>query len=605
MLMVVGTGHATSFTFAHEVLRNRSGASEISHASRSYGQPNGTPSETIDLMDVPYIGGELGPAIAVGQAIASSSRKFVATVIGDGEFETPVALAGFAHSQVIQDRTESRWLPIINANGARMGANSRFTADDIDRIVTSFGFRVIRSDSNAHLAAGAAREAFLAAAQGERVAWISVTDKGWPAPALGGIGKRGFAAHKFSDLDLDDPQLQSQIEDWLEELTDGLLDREGKPKFDISETARRATFRIASQGRTLPPSACRVTEDEHKLEDWASPVRAADLILASRGTLVFSPDEARSNRLDASLEKSDTVEVLAEEVCSAWAWGSIEAGREAVVASYEAFSPLFASQVAQYSKLQSARPKGGRPPFVILLSSLGWANSPTHQNSDLVGTILARASDTVRLITPIGASSASMRMRNALDTSDSICVVVCSKQPLANPPDPGGSVIRLKLSGSEPPDGVLIAVGDICVTECLAAAVLARDLCSISIEVRAVTELSALGMAIDRESRRASVLPVVGATWCAPNFAAPYLWRMTGHMYPIAGYRERWGATPLETLRRNQLDRFSLLRQLEAEACRIDLQKISQAEGSWDRTFGGNALSQFPIPELVATTFIP
>lgn len=135
------------------------------------------------------------------------------TVIGDGEFETPVALAGLADSQVMHRRANSRWLPIVNANGARMGAKSQFSADDIAAIMTSFGFRVICSDSNPHCTAEAATEAFRTADRGARVAWISVTDKGWPAPPLGGKDRRASAAHKFSNLDLDNPQIQIEIAD--------------------------------------------------------------------------------------------------------------------------------------------------------------------------------------------------------------------------------------------------------------------------------------------------------------------------------------------------------------------------------------------------------
>ncbi len=544
ILLVIGTGHATSFAFGHEAIRDRNEASEISETSLKYGQRNGTPSETIGLRDVPFMGGELGPAIAVGQAIATWSGRFVVTVIGDGEFETPVTLAGLAHSQVMHRRADSRWLPIVNANGARMGAKSQFSADDIAAIMTSFGFRVIYSDSNPHSAAEAATEAFRAADRGARVAWISVADKGWPAPPLRGKDRRGSAAHKLSNLDLDNPQIQIEIADWLDELTEGLLDPDGKPQHDITEIARKATFRIATQKRETPLMDNTATGKKHRVEDCLSPIEEADRILANRGTLVFSPDEAHSNRMDACLGGLDTVEVVAEEVCSAWAWGSIEVGWEAVVASYEAFSPLFASHIAQYSKMQSARPKSGRPPMVILLSSLGWANSPTHQNGDLVGTILARASGNVRLVTPIGASSASMRINDVLDRPDSIVLVACSKQPLVNPPDPGGSVIRLRIEGSKQPDGMLVAIGGICVTECIATAAIAHEMFSLSIEIRAVAEVSIMRIHINHDAGLPSTLPVVSVSWCAPNFVASYLWRLIGRMHPIAGYRERWGATP-------------------------------------------------------------
>lgn len=121
-LLIVGTGHAASYLFAQQVLRSSATAAAISDANRLYGQADGEPTELLGIPDVPYVGGELGPALGVGQGIAAARAGLrVVTVIGDGECETPAALVAFAHHDVLAPAPGASWLPVINVNGARMG----------------------------------------------------------------------------------------------------------------------------------------------------------------------------------------------------------------------------------------------------------------------------------------------------------------------------------------------------------------------------------------------------------------------------------------------------------------------------------------------------
>ena len=118
-LLVVGTGHAGSYAFAHRALRSAASAAAITSASRRYGAPGGDPTEDLASPDVPYLGGELGPALGVTQGIAAASPGLrVAVVIGDGECETPAALAAFAHRDVLPPADGACWLPVVNVNGS-------------------------------------------------------------------------------------------------------------------------------------------------------------------------------------------------------------------------------------------------------------------------------------------------------------------------------------------------------------------------------------------------------------------------------------------------------------------------------------------------------
>ncbi len=593
MTLVIGTGHATGFTFAHDAIVAGATAAEISDAAARYGQVGGDPSERLGERDVPYVGGELGPALGVGQAIAAAGDRLVVTVVGDGECESPVALAALAHGPVLLDGTGARWLAVINANGARMGGPARFDERSFRSLIEGLGYRVVISGTDGETASEAARAALAGAERGEPTVWISVTDKGWPAPPELGAGEyRGHHAHK-APPNRDAATFESQLGGWLSSLAAG--DPFG-PNLEpeVVAVARRFTLRTATSPlAAAPPRAAFDPPDR----PWSPPVAAVDHVLTARRTRVFSPDEATSNGLRCCVDAGLVTEVLAEELCSAWTWGTIEAGREAVLATYEAFAPLVATQVAQYTKLISSRPPAGRPPFAMLLTSLGWANAPTHQNADLVATLLARAGGPVRLYAPIGARSAARRMEQLLDEPDVVGAVVCSKQPLLDLSDPGHPAVELREADGPPVDAVLVALGDVCVTESVGAMALARTL-GVGVAVIAVIEPTAVAACGTVVS---AGVPALGVAWCPPAIAAPAVWPLIGRLSPIVGYRERWGPTAWETLRANELDRCSLLGAVGELTGALERHAVAQVAAALDsEAAGGAGVPHFGCPDLVA-----
>jgi xylulose-5-phosphate/fructose-6-phosphate phosphoketolase len=580
-LLVVGTGHATSFLFAHDAIAKPLAAGEISTASRWYGQPGGEPTELIGLPEIPFASGELGPGLAVAQGLAvASSQRLVVAVIGDGECETPAALAALAHRDVLLRETPSRWLPVINANGARMGGVVRFSAAKLERLLSALGYEVVRSGADGKEAARAAAAAVSSLDAGRPAVWISETEKGWPAPAMiGSLHFRGHRAHKPAALVLDDEEVRQAVQTFVDGIaTSDLFDATGVPAPDIVATARRAALRLPTLRKQRQTSSqapmWRALAPWQPM--WRPPIDAVDTLLARRGTSVLSPDEAASNRLGRSMQAGLVREVLAEEICSAWTWGCVEGGQECAFVSYEAFAPLVSSQIAQYAKMIHARPPAGRPPFLVLLTSLGWGNSPTHQNSDLAGTVLARPSSRLRLVCPFGASSAERRIEQILSTeTDTLAVVICSKQPLLDVPDPGAPLVQFTISGAREPQALLIAVGDVCITEAIGAMTLAAGV-GIAIGVVAVADIGRLRWLVpDGSVDFPQVL--VGVGWCAPAFLESVLWQFAGRLYPVAGYAECWGATAWETLCANGMDRISLLESLAVEGCPLPVSLISEA----------------------------
>jgi xylulose-5-phosphate/fructose-6-phosphate phosphoketolase len=567
-LLIVGTGHASSFVFAQRALRHAAPPDMISEANRRYGQAGGEPTELLGIPEVPYIGGELGPALGVAQGIAAAAPGLrVAAVIGDGECETPVALAALAHHDVLPAAAGACWLPVINVNGARMGSAARFSPERLRRLLEGMGYTVLLSGPHTDEAARAARAAWELALSGVATIWLSVSEKGWPAPEeLGDLPFRGPHAHKPRDIDLTDPTIRSDVDGWLGRLNDPpVVAADGGIPPAVRNLSRRIRTELLTSA-TRPAVAnghCSPGSDGD-----GSPMAAVDEVLAHRRVRVFSPDEGASNRLDRCIAAGLVTEVLAEELCSAWTWGSVEAGVPSALVSYEAFAPLVSTQLAQYLKLITARPPAGRPPLAVVLTSLGWGNSPTHQNTDLLAGVLARAADCpVRAVFPIGATSAWRRMNGLLDDRDVLAVVSCSKQALLDLPDPGGAAVGIRIVGAADDQATILAVGDVAVAEATAAMALAAEH-GISIGLVALVEPGRLDLASVRRACPPA-LPSVAVSWVASHYLAPVYWSVRPAASTHLGYRERWGPTAQETLAANGLHRWSLLRELHAAGCQI------------------------------------
>jgi len=455
---------------------------------------------------------------------------------------------------------------VVNVNGARMGSAARFSPDRLSSMLAGLGYTVLRSGPDTASASRAAGRAWHLAVTGVPVAWLTITDKGWPAPqVLAGRPFRGSHAHKPGMLDLADPALRADVEKWLSQLNDPpVFAADGTPSATVRRVAQRIRLDLPTTTVTARPASSSV---KPAAPGTRSPMAAVDDVLAEQRVRVLSPDEGGSNRLEQCLAAGLVTEVLAEELCSAWAWGCTEAGSPAAFVSYEAFAPLVMTQLAQYLKLISARPPAGRPPFTVVSTSLGWGNSPSHQNSDLVGGLLARtAYCPVRVVFPIGAASARKRLSELLAGRDILATVTCSKQHLLDLPDPGGAALSIRVAGVTGDDAAIIAVGDVAVTEAVAAMTMAAAY-GVRVGVTALVDLGRLTPAVRRACR--TDLPSVCVSWTAVHHLAPVYWQV----YPVPaihlGYRERWGATPWETLAANDLTRWAQLGALRAAGCAL------------------------------------
>jgi len=591
--LVLGTGHAGSFVFAHQVLTERWDPRRISGRTARHGAPGGESTEPLDLPGLPYWGGELGPALGVSQGLARHlAPRPGGWVVGAGEGETPVALAALAHAPVLLGGGDAAWLPVVNANGARMGGPARFDRQALTAVLAGMGYHVLVSGIDPDEASAAAAAALAGCLAGRPTAWVSVTDKGWPAPVeVAGKPFRGHHAHKLpTGLRGGDPT-GTEPHRWL-----AALGYDGDGPVEVDERARVMAARMSVTLPALPalPAVLAPALPGSRPIRWGRPMAAVDAGLAVAGVDIHSPDEAESNGITRCLAAGIVTEVLAEALCAAWTWGSVQAGRPAAFVTYEAFAPQAGSVLTQYAKLVHGRPLRGAPPLLVVATSPGWANTPSHQSTDLTGMLLARPLPRVRVVYPYGAGSAGLRLAELTGSCsgvvDGLALLVCSKQQLLDPPDPGGPAAVFRVRAGGWPDGVIVAVGDVCVTEALAAATTAAGV-GLRLDVVAVAEPAALDVdavrAAGLDPGPGGRLPVVGVSMCAPHYVRPLMWAAWQRVFPVTGYEERWGSTPWETLVANRMDRVSLLAAAQAAGVSIPaalLGRTAESDGEGDRS---------------------
>ncbi|MBT1189258.1 phosphoketolase, partial [Streptomyces sp. CJ_13] len=202
---------------------------------------------------------------------------------------------------------------------------------------------------------------------------------------------------------------------------------------------------------------------------------------------LFSPDEVASNRLHLAEAGDDRMpawasEILNEEICHAWLQGYTETGRDALLATYEAFAAVNTSLLVQHLKHRSARTAtgvGGLANINYLITSLGWRNTYTHQNPGLVSAMLETEHPTVHVYTPADATRAAAVLAVMLAGRDRANFLLADKHhTLTFPPNTfreeltRGAAIwpHQSTPGPGSPDIVLASAGDVAARELSAAA---------------------------------------------------------------------------------------------------------------------------------------
>lgn len=561
----IGTGHCTSYHFAHTAISHSWPLHYINSRIANYCVPGGDPSE---IMEMPVGAGiqfgELGPALAVSQGYASQKLGHtVACVIGDGELETPAALAALSHTDTILRSDESRWLPIVNLNGWKLSGSAAFCLRKVDKLLGGMGFECYQSCVEDEKGGVSLKAALERLSEGHRVAWLVTSEKGWPLPReFFGGGYSGHRAHK-PPRRLSSSH-QREILSWAKEFCKDTFVG-GRVPDELVHTASGVTFAYGSNNGLVADSPYKDVSASFgpvsKVEIGTRAIgREVDAELAEVGCRVFCPDEGESNLLNTCIERGQLTQILSEETTFSWATGVSKAGRPVAYSTYEGFAPLISSQFAQLAKTVSAAKALNQGPLVILSTSLSWANCPSHQNTNIVGTAITAMEQGVEVIFPSGATSARGWIRKLFsERACPLSLMTYSKQSLLDVPDLGSDAVVISLDDSAgSPDGYLIAVGDIAVQESIAAAQIASTR-GTRIKVVAVIRVGSLNGQCGDFIRSISATVLAGVVSFHPYFISGMLFSLSGRVFPVFGFRNISGANPWETLQKNGIDRYSVL----------------------------------------------
>jgi xylulose-5-phosphate/fructose-6-phosphate phosphoketolase len=334
------------------------------------------------------------------------------------------------------------------------------------------------------------------------------------------------------------------------------------------------------------------------------------LNLEARNFRVLGPDETRSNRLDAILEVTPrtwnaaiipgddrlsptgrVMEVLSEHTLQGWLEGYLLTGRHGFFSCYEAFIHIVDSMFNQHAKwLDVSREIPWRRPIAslnYLLTSHVWRqdhNGFSHQDPGFIDHVLTKKAAVVRVYLPPDANCLLYITDLCLRSRDLVNVIVSGKQPEPQWLDMP-SAIRHCAAGvglwqwagndeGADPDVVMACAGDVPTMETLAAVdFLRKHLPDLKIRVVNVVDLMTLqpreehphGLS-EREFDSLFTVdrPIIFAYHGYPWLIHRLTYRRTNHSnLHVRGYKEEGSTTtPFDMTVRNELDRFSLARDV-------------------------------------------
>ena len=380
---------------------------------------------------------------------------------------------------------------------------------------------------------------------------VVTSPKGWTGiKELDGLPIEGtWRAHQVPAADCaTNPEHLAAVETWLRSYAvDELLDADGAPAADILALCPRGDRRMGWNPHALGGNL-RVPLRLPPLEDAAITLRGRGINAASalevtgryladivgknaeaRNFRIVCPDELESNKLGAVLDVTTrayewplrpvdighgragrVLEMLSEHNCQGWLEGYILTGRHGLFPSYEAFVEIVTGMANQLAKfLKVARELSWRPPvssFNYLLTSEGWRqehNGYSHQGPGFINAMLNKKASVSRVYLPADANTLLAVMERCLTSTNSINLIVASKQPLlqwltidearrhcaagASEWEWAGT------AGRDEPDVVFVAAGAIPTIETLAAVHLLRqDLPDLKTRVVNVVDLLSL-----------------------------------------------------------------------------------------------------------------
>jgi xylulose-5-phosphate/fructose-6-phosphate phosphoketolase len=575
-------------------------------------------------------GGEIGAALATALGAAFNNPGLtVFCLLGDGELEAGATLPSFLCETFVAPPRDGFLIVAVNLNGYKMGSRSVFSTWSSERLLRffeSFPMEVFvcgpyHDEAARVFDSVAAMQEDWRRNRSRRIPLILFRNaKGWTGPEAI-CGRPYVGTHRSHKVDLLRHPHESEgalnlIEQWLRSYgPERLFTIDGLPSEMVIRNMPIADLRpgLAHQQSCSAHPAARleysssitqlINTRSRAVGFSVSPMRViGEWLNAYMGTpegkdfMVFCPDEASSNMLgglvdarylrweSGSTESSvplskdgRVVEVLNETCCHGMLQGYNQTGRDGVYVTYEAFAPITASAVSQYYKfLKQGRRYSWRqsvPALKYIVTSLGWRNTYTHQNPDLLNTLLSKTDSLVTVYFPSDANHALACLSHMLLARDSISVVVLGKSPFPvrramfqawKDVERGYWIQEYGATEADSTAFLLVALGDYMVEECIQACRLVCAFCR-DCRLRVVSPISSTVLQDSRSLLSMMDLtqvlnpPLVVCTGYARVVRGLFSQSFDTREWTFNGYRDEEAETSQEVLlHRNEVGRFYL-----------------------------------------------
>ncbi len=646
MIYISGPGHGGNAVVAQdyldgsysEIYPNISQDTEgMKKLFRQFSFPGGIPSHTApETPGSINEGGELGYSLAHAfGAVMDNPNLIAACVVGDGEAETGPLATSWHSNKFLNPITDGAVLPILHLNGFQI-ANptifSRLSHEETEMFFKGCGWepRFVEGDDpfQMHQKMAAAldwavreiqriQEYARTSGDAQRPRWPMIvfrSPKGWTGPKApeGSVFEGGWRSPQVPVPVHDgQPGRLEELECWLRSYRpEELFDQDGALIPALQELAPKGERRMGANphanGGLLLRDLRTPDFREYAVEvPLPGAVEAQDiqvlggyvrdltrLNLKSRNFRVFGPDETCSSHLspqDGSPEQAGRIMngMLSEHMCQGWLEGYLLTGRHGFFNSYEAFSRIVDSMVAQHAKwLKVCRQLPWRQKIASLnyvLSSNVWQqdhNGFTHQDPGFLDHVANKKADVVRLYLPPDANCLLSCFDHCVKSRNYINVIVASKHPRPQWLTMDQAVKHCTQGigiwqwasndrGVEP-DVVMACCGDTPTLETLAAVTILRHyLPQLKIRVVNVVDLMKLqphtehphGLTDeDYDALFTKDKPIIFAFHGYPTLVHELTYRRHNKNLHVRGYKEEGTiTTPFDMRVQNDIDRFDLV----------------------------------------------
>ena len=489
--LVLGSGHAAPSLLANLYLERSLGEfySDLDYGNKGiynlisgFGVDPRLQTEVSPVLPgIINSGGELGMALACAiGSILNNPKKTSFCIIGDGEFEAVATMPSLLCREFLIPKIDGFLILAINLNQYKMGSRSLLSTWSDNRI-KSFFSSINMKPFFCELSHDQCEKTFASIAKIYED-WIKGISSKIPVIILksqkGATGPKEINNNKFVDTHrshkvdkLKYPNLTGShvqtIENWLRSYKpEELFQNNGFPVKAIRSNFPKKILRIGRKLEIDRKEQEKVSinkkalvellkKEEQKLGATISPMKIISNAVnrlrkeKDKTFVVFSPDEGVSNGLESIVKQSGIkenskwkssapvcdnggiVEILNENCCHGMLQGYNQTGRDGLYVTYEAFAPITASPISQYYKLlkisNCCKWRAQVPSLKYILSSSGWRNCYTHQNPDLLNTLLSKTDSLIDVYFPSDANQALACFSKMFVKKNSIQVQVVGK----------------------------------------------------------------------------------------------------------------------------------------------------------------------------------